>query len=99
MHTIWQTARFTLDLSAPKIMGIINITPDSFSDGGTYSQSVQAALKHAEQLLEDGALAANPRARMRIMCRPRRNGSACSRFWRSWRGGMCRLAWTRAAPA
>jgi len=56
MHnTIWQTARFTLDLSAPKIMGIINITPDSFSDGGTYSQSVQAALKHAEQLLEDGA--------------------------------------------
>lgn len=33
MHTIWQTARFTLDLSAPKIMGIINITPDSFSDG------------------------------------------------------------------
>ena len=51
MHTIWQTARFTLDLSAPKIMGIINITPDSFSDGGTYSQSVQAALKHAEQLL------------------------------------------------
>jgi len=55
MHTIWQTARFTLDLSAPKIMGIINITPDSFSDGGTYSQSIQAALKHAEQLLEDGA--------------------------------------------
>ena len=55
MQTIWQTARFALDLSTPKIMGIINLTPDSFSDGGTYSRSFQAALKHAEQLLKDGA--------------------------------------------
>ena len=43
MQTIWQTARFALDLSTPKIMGIINLTPDSFSDGGTYSRSFQAA--------------------------------------------------------
>lgn len=55
MQTIWQTARFALDLTTPKIMGIINLTPDSFSDGGTYSRSFQAALKHAEQLLKDGA--------------------------------------------
>ena len=52
---MWQTARFALDLTAPKIMGIINLTPDSFSDGGTYSRSFQAALEHAEQLLNDGA--------------------------------------------
>ena len=31
----WQAGRFRIDLSAPKIMGIINLTPDSFSDGGT----------------------------------------------------------------
>ena len=55
MQTVWQTARFALDLSTPKIMGIINLTPDSFSDGGTYSRSFQAALAHAEQLLKDGA--------------------------------------------
>ena len=51
----WQCGRFTLDLGAPKIMGIVNITPDSFSDGGTYSASVQTALAHAETLLENGA--------------------------------------------
>ena len=42
-------------LDKPKIMGIVNLTPDSFSDGGTYSQNVQIALAHAEQLLKDGA--------------------------------------------
>ncbi|SUA35963.1 dihydropteroate synthase [Neisseria zoodegmatis] len=36
-------------------MGIVNLTPDSFSDGGVYSQTVQTALKHAEQLLKEGA--------------------------------------------
>ncbi|MBR5675454.1 MAG: dihydropteroate synthase [Neisseriaceae bacterium] len=51
----WQCGRFSLDCSTPKIMGIVNLTPDSFSDGGVYSHSVQAALKHAEQLVKDGA--------------------------------------------
>lgn len=51
----WQTARFSLDLNTTKVMGIVNITPDSFSDGGAYSGSIQAALKHAEQLLKEGA--------------------------------------------
>ena len=51
----WQTARFSLDLNTPKVMGIVNITPDSFSDGGAYSGSIQAALRHAEQLLKEGA--------------------------------------------
>ena len=54
-QTIWQAGRFKIDLAAPKIMGIVNLTPDSFSDGGTYSQNVQTALRHAEQLLKDGA--------------------------------------------
>nr|UOP04897.1 dihydropteroate synthase [Conchiformibius kuhniae] len=51
----WQTTRFQIDLSAPKIMGIVNLTPDSFSDGGRYSADPAAALRHAEQLLQDGA--------------------------------------------
>lgn len=51
----WQCGRFQIDLAQPKIMGIVNLTPDSFSDGGSYSTSMTLALKHAEQLLKDGA--------------------------------------------
>ena len=51
----WQAGRFRIDLSTPKIMGIVNLTPDSFSDGGTYSRSACAALAHAERLLAEGA--------------------------------------------
>lgn len=51
----WQCGRFQIDLSTPKIMGIVNLTPDSFSDGGRYSTSLQAALAHAKQLLQQGA--------------------------------------------
>lgn len=51
----WQTKRFQIDLTTPKIMGIINITPDSFSDGGRYSGSLNSTLLHAEQLIADGA--------------------------------------------
>jgi dihydropteroate synthase len=52
--THWQTSRFDLDLTQPLVMGIVNVTPDSFSDGGLYAQTSQA-LRHAEQLLRDGA--------------------------------------------
>src|SRR5690606_26122708 len=38
----------------PKIMGILNLTPDSFYDGGKYTQ-VEAALIRAQQILEEGA--------------------------------------------
>jgi len=51
---IWQTSRFVIDLSRPQIMGIVNVTPDSFSDGGHHG-STTAALRHCEQLLIDGA--------------------------------------------
>mgnify|MGYP003385233729 CR=1 FL=1 len=51
---IWQTARFRIDLSRPQVMGIVNVTPDSFSDGGAYV-STRAALDHCERLLMQGA--------------------------------------------
>ncbi len=50
----WQTSRFRLDLSRPRVMGIVNITPDSFSDGGHFA-STRAALAHCEQLVGQGA--------------------------------------------
>jgi len=50
----WQTTRFSIDLERPKVMGIVNVTPDSFSDGGCHD-STAAALRHCEQLLRDGA--------------------------------------------
>jgi dihydropteroate synthase len=52
MH--WQTTRFTLDLTRPQVMGIVNVTPDSFSDGGQHADT-RAALAHCEQLLAEGA--------------------------------------------
>lgn len=50
----WQTARFAIDLAQPRVMGIVNVTPDSFSDGGAHA-STSAALQHCEQLLKEGA--------------------------------------------
>ena len=55
---IWQTSRFPVDLSSPRVMGIVNVTPDSFSDGGRYLSAdgnVAAALAQCEQLIRDGA--------------------------------------------
>lgn len=46
--------RFQLDLSQPQVMGILNVTPDSFSDGGQHHQKDQA-IQHALQMIEDGA--------------------------------------------
>lgn len=50
----WQTSRFNIDLSQPQVMGIVNVTPDSFSDGGRHDTTA-TALVHCEQLLKDGA--------------------------------------------
>jgi len=50
----WQTARFLLDLDTPRVMGIVNVTPDSFSDGGRFV-STRTALEHCEQLMRQGA--------------------------------------------
>lgn len=50
----WTTSRFVIDLCTPKVMAIINVTPDSFSDGGQHG-STSSALRHCEQVLKEGA--------------------------------------------
>ena len=52
--SFWQTSRFRLDLSAPLVKGIVNVTPDSFSGGGEHIDA-QAAIGHAQRLLREGA--------------------------------------------
>ena len=55
---IWQTARFQLDLSQPRVMGIVNSTPDSFSEGArchAAADNLSAVLAHCEKLVLDGA--------------------------------------------
>ncbi|MEY4908900.1 MAG: dihydropteroate synthase [Pseudomonadota bacterium] len=50
---VWTTTRFALDLQTVRVMGIVNVTPDSFFDGGRSSAS--EALAHGELLLRQGA--------------------------------------------
>jgi dihydropteroate synthase len=50
----WQTSRHTIDLSRPRVMGIVNVTPDSFFDGGTHLAS-DAGRVHCERLVGEGA--------------------------------------------
>jgi dihydropteroate synthase len=52
MH--WQTSRFLIDLAQPRVMGIVNVTPDSFSDGGLHATTADA-VRHCESLLRQGA--------------------------------------------
>ncbi len=51
---IWQAGRFRIDLSSPRVMGIVNVTPDSFTDGDPRSTSAEA-LRRCERLVRDGA--------------------------------------------
>ena len=51
---LWRTARGAVPLDGPVVVGILNVTPDSFSDGGRHI-GLEAALAHAERMLEDGA--------------------------------------------
>ncbi|HAF01488.1 MAG TPA: dihydropteroate synthase, partial [Methylophilaceae bacterium] len=51
---ILHCGNFNLDLNTPRVMGIVNVTPDSFSDGGKYTQTSQA-VAHGLKLVEDGA--------------------------------------------
>ncbi|WP_028605680.1 dihydropteroate synthase [Ottowia thiooxydans] len=50
----WKTTRFEIDLSEPRVMGIVNVTPDSFSDGGQHADTL-SALRHCEKMLREGA--------------------------------------------
>lgn len=51
---IFTCGNFHLDLSRPHVMGIVNVTPDSFSDGGKHN-SLEQAVEHALRLVEEGA--------------------------------------------
>jgi len=51
---VWNTARGPIPLGRPLVVGILNVTPDSFSDGGQFLDP-QAALAHAAALIEEGA--------------------------------------------
>jgi dihydropteroate synthase len=54
MTAIWRTTRFAIDLTQPRVMGIVNVTPDSFSDGGAHA-STDAAVRHCLRLIDEGA--------------------------------------------
>ncbi|MCN4143601.1 MAG: dihydropteroate synthase [Thiohalomonas sp.] len=55
INTTIQCACRELKLDSPIVMGILNVTPDSFSDGGLFNH-VETALRQAEKMLADGAL-------------------------------------------
>ena len=50
----WRCSRFTIDLSVPRVMGIVNVTPDSFSDGGQFADE-REAITQCERLVGEGA--------------------------------------------
>lgn len=52
---IWRCGKFAFDTHIPVLMGILNMTPDSFSDGGQH-ESLDDALAHAHQMIDEGAL-------------------------------------------
>ena len=52
---IWRCGRYPFDSRTPVIMGILNVTPDSFSDGGSYANA-EEAVAAAEKMVEEGAL-------------------------------------------
>ncbi len=51
---MFRCGHHTFDLTRPLVMGILNVTPDSFSDGGRFLDPARA-LDHARRMLEDGA--------------------------------------------
>jgi dihydropteroate synthase len=50
----WQTTRHRIDLTRVQIMAVVNVTPDSFSDGGRFANASDAAMQ-CERMLSDGA--------------------------------------------
>ena len=63
MSSYWQTTRFRIDLSRAQVMGIVNVTPDSFSDGGLHADTARA-LAHCERLVAEGVT--SPEEVMRV---------------------------------
>src|SRR5690606_15277266 len=54
MGSTFLCGRFELDLERPLVMGIVNVTPDSFSDGGEHADT-DSAVSHARRLIDEGA--------------------------------------------
>ncbi len=54
MNKMWHCGSFDVDTSKTQIMGIVNVTPDSFSDGGNFA-STSTAVEHAHELIAQGA--------------------------------------------
>ncbi len=54
MSQVLRCGKFSLDLSRPLVMGVVNVTPDSFSDGGQFLDP-ERAIAHARQLIGEGA--------------------------------------------
>ena len=54
LYNVLKTPSGIIDLTQPKIMGIINVTPDSFYDGGKFTQ-ISEVLKQASKMIEEGA--------------------------------------------
>ncbi len=83
-----------LSLDRPRIMGIVNITPDSFSDGGRLT-TAQAAIDHALRTRGGGGRYSRPRRRVRrardqIRCQWRKNYADLCRFSKAWPAGHVR---------
>src|SRR5262245_8939665 len=51
---IWRIRGRELTITRPLVMGIVNVTPDSFSDGGRFLETT-AAVRHAQKLVDEGA--------------------------------------------
>ena len=89
---IWRTSRFAIDLARPRVMGIVNVTPDSFSDGGAALTPAQA-IAHCEQLL--AGRRRHPRHRRRVEPAGRAAGERRGRA----RARACRCSRRRSASA
>ena len=54
LHMLWRCRNLSIDLTRPVVMGILNVTPDSFSDGGCFA-TLDGALERARQIVAEGA--------------------------------------------
>ena len=51
---VWRCGKYELKFDRPRIMGVLNVTPDSFSDGGEHMDT-EAAIAYGLKMLDDGA--------------------------------------------
>ncbi len=91
-----------LDLSHPHVMGILNVTPDSFSDGGKHNELIQA-LTHANEMINAGAtiidVGGNQPARALLTLAWSRSWSVLFRWLRlSLSALKCGSLWIRRSP-